>query len=97
MENGFFPASMGLTIMHGLFRWQLYFAVKVYGCIWRSHFLAATDDNYDLVCLKKDEALGLITLVCGTQSCPSHKQQKCKAGLGFLPHPIWCSEHHSNQ
>jgi hypothetical protein len=43
-----------------LIKWQS-FSVSVYGCIWRN-LPAPDDDSYDLVCLKKDEAIGLITL-----------------------------------
>jgi hypothetical protein len=52
---------------------------------------ATTKNNYDLICVKNDEALGLITLYMEADLVHHTGNKSAKQVLGFLPHPIWHS------
>jgi hypothetical protein len=56
------------------------------------------DDNYDLICLKKDEALGLITLYVKPDLIHHTKDNKSvKGNLGYLQNSLWNGEYYSGQ
>jgi hypothetical protein len=59
---------------------------------------AKDDDSYDLVCLKKDKALGLITLYVKHDLIHHTKDNKwCEGNLGYLQNSLWNGEYYSSQ
>lgn len=53
---------MKLILILEQLKWQPFFEAKIYGCNLAKPLLVANDDNYDLICLKKDKSLGFNTL-----------------------------------